>query len=81
MKAVALDVSDLRAAVLLTPYWLARMFGAAPMVLELDRRFVHADWRTKATPRRPGIAFRHRAAILRAMDRWAESELPRARAL
>ena len=79
MRATAIEVSDTRAAVVLSPCWRARLFGARPRVVEMERE-PKGEWYTVATRRQLGW-FEYSCEIRNALDFRVVSDLPRARSV
>jgi len=85
VKASAFDVTATSASILLRPCWIARLFGARSVVLELVRgvpeipRLEPEQWITAVTRRRL-YDLRHRWLITEALDQRPCVGLPPARA-
>lgn len=84
MKAVAIEVTGTRATVVLTPCWLARVFGARPVVVELERGKRHngesGHWVAVASQRRLGW-IPYSCEIEHALDFRSVERLPTARSV
>jgi hypothetical protein len=78
MKATAIEVTADRATVVLTPSWLARLFGAREVAVELRKIGIY--WITSATgdPMVRGVP--REDLILDALDFRPRTELPAATA-
>jgi hypothetical protein len=80
MRATAIDVTDCRAVVELRPCWLARLFGARTVRLEIVRVNSNGFWRTVYSDDMV-THLEHGALILRALDFRPVGTLPAARLL